>query len=832
MRVPLEWLSDFVDFELSTDELAERLTMTGLNVEGIERPSVEWRDVIIGQVVELEPHPHSRNPLNVAQVDIGHQRITIVTGAPNIRVGDKVPVVLVGGRLPHGPDGNAVTIEAKPMAGITSHGMLGSERELGLSDEHSGIYILPPDAPVGSPLVSVMGGDVLDLETVSNRPDTLSIVGIARETAAITQQQVVMPDVTAINGSVQWIDQPSIELQIDVPELCPRFSAMRIEGVAAVPSPTWLASRLEAAGQRPINLLVDLTNYVMLEYGQPMHAFDADRLQSNRIVVRLARSGETVRTLDGVIRSLPADAVVVADGERAVSVAGIIGGEESEITDQTTTLLLEAATWDAPNIRFTAKALGVRTEASSRFEKGQQPETTVPAIFRFLQLLAQITDRPLRVSRLSDCVAREPEDRTVTMPLRDLDRLVGVPIDADTAAEQLSLLGFGVVIEDTAISAVVPYWRRVDIEQSADLVEEVARLVGFDSLPATLPRRTMRPPVTDPRRRWEEIIRERLLAGGANEITTHSLTSYAAMARLFLPGRRSASPQEMPWETIIPNPEGVPARRAVIEPVKLLNPATIEREILRMTLLPSVLDVVSRNLKNSDERLVFFEIDRTFFHRHDDLPYERETLAIALSGERHMRHWSEPQPGPYTFFDMKGLLEALLHSTQLQNWESISTAHPSLHPGRSASLRVGDREFAIFGQVHPEVAHSFELDTFPVMVAEVDLDALIGAAGAPRLFRELPRYPAAYRDLAVVVSRDLPAARLQQVVRREGGDVLESARIFDVYEGPQVPPDQKSIAVEMALRSANTTLTQEDVETVMLRIVGAIEHELGGTIRD
>jgi phenylalanyl-tRNA synthetase beta chain len=832
MRVPLEWLSDFVDFELSTDELAERLTMTGLNVEGIERPANDWHDVIIGQVVELEPHPRSRNPLNVARVDIGQRRVTIVTGAPNVRVGDAVPVVLVGGRLPHGPDGAPVTIEAKPMAGITSEGMLGSARELGLSDDHSGIYILPPDAPVGAPLASVMGGDVLDLETVSNRPDTLSIVGVAREVAAITQQQVTMPDVTAITGPVEWVDEASIDLRIDVPELCPRFSALRIEGVTPTPSPTWLSSRLGAAGQRPINLLVDLTNYVMLEYGQPMHAFDADRLETGSIVVRLARSGETVRTLDGVDRTLPSDTVVVADGERAVSVAGIIGGEESEITDSTTTLLLEAATWNAPNIRFTAKALGIRTEASSRFEKGQQPETTVPAILRFLQLLAQISNGPLRVSRLSDCVAVDPEERVVTMPLRDLDRLVGISITPDTAAEQLSLLGFGVTIDDYSISATVPAWRRVDIEQSADLVEEVARMVGFNTLPATLPRRTMPPPVTEPGRKWQSVIRDRLLAGGANETTTHSLTSYAAMAQIFLPEDRPQAPEEAPWESFVPNANGVTAHRALMESVKLENPATLERQILRMTLLPSVLDVVSRNLKHSEQRLAFFEIDRTFFRRRDDLPYERETLAIALSGLRNIRTWSEPQPGPFTFFDLKGLLEEMLHATQVSDWEVVSAHHPSLHPGRSASLRVGGREVAFLGQLHPEIALRFELENFPVMVAEVDLDTLIEASGGTRIFRDLPRYPAANRDLAVVVDRDVPASRLLEVVRREGGDVLESTKLFDVYEGAQLPPGQKSIAVEMVFRSAYGTLTQEDVAADMQRIVRAIEEELGGAIRD
>lgn len=832
MRVPLEWLADYVDYALSTDELAARLTMSGLNVEHIERPSAQWRDVIVGKVVHLEPHPRSRNPLNVARVDVGERHITVVTGAPNVHVGDTVPVVLVGGSLPHGADGTPVTIEAKPMAGITSEGMLGSARELGISNDHTGIYILPSDIPVGVPLASVMGGDVLDFETVSNRPDTLSIVGIAREVAAVTQQQLTLPDVTAIDGRVEWINEPSVELQIDVPDLCPRFSAVRIDGVRAVPSPAWLASRLEAAGQRSINLLVDLTNYVMLEYGQPMHAFDANRLQTRRIVVRLARADETVTTLDGAARALPPDAVVVSDGERAVSVAGVIGGAESEITDATTTLLLEAATWNAPNIRFTAKALGARTEASSRFEKGQQPESTVPAILRYLQLLAQISDGPLRVSRVSDCVARASEDRIVTMPLRDLERLVGIPIDAQVAAEQLSLLGFGVTIEDTGISATVPPWRRVDIEQSADLVEEVARLVGFDTLPATLPRRTMRPPTPEPRRLWQAVIRERLLSGGVNEITTHSLTSHAAMARVFSPNYRLASSDQLPWEALVPNPEGITERGAVLGPVTLQNPATTERQELRRSLLPSLLDVSSRNLKQTEERLAFFEIDRTFFRRHNDLPYERETLAIALSGARHIRTWAAPQAEQYTFYDLKGLLAAILHALRVRDWQAVPSNHPSLHPGRSASIRVAGREVAILGELHPEVARVFELESWPVLLAEVDLDALISAAGGTNVFQGLPRYPAAYRDLAAVVARDLPASRLLQVVEREGGDVLESSKIFDVYAGEQLPSDKKSIAVEMTFRSPRTTLTQDDVSTVMDRIVTGIKQQLGGVLRD
>ncbi len=832
MLVPLEWLSEYVDHGLTTDELAWRLTMIGLNVEGIHRPAAGWHDVFVGHIVALEPHPRSRNPLNVARVDLGDQAVTIVTGAPNVRLGDKVPTVLIGGRLPHGPGGEPMTIESKPMAGIVSEGMLCSARELGISDEHSGIYILPSDAPVGAPLGSVMGGDVLDVETVSNRPDTLSMIGIAREVAAATQQQLNLPAQPDSPQRIEWLPSDSTTLRIEVPELCPRFSAVKIEGAHAGESPAWLASRLTAAGQRPINLLVDLTNYVMLEMGQPMHAFDADRLTGEGIVVRRAVDGETLRTLDGVERTLTGDAVVVADGSRAVSLAGIIGGEESEITSETTTLLLEAATWVGPNIRATAKAHGIRTEASHRFERGQPPEATVPALLRFVELLSTLNAHPIRVSQVVDARADIPVETVVGMPLRDLDRLVGVPIDAETAAEHLSLLGFRVTLHDDRLDAVVPPWRRVDIEQSADLVEEVARAVGFDGLPATLPRRTMRPPRPDPAAAWKAALRDRLLSGGVTEITTHSLTSPASMERLLpadSPGRGLATSD---WSACIPNPLGVRERRASLEFVRLQNPASADRQVLRMSLLPSVLDVLTRNMRQTDERLSFFELDRTFFRRDEDLPYERETLAVALSGLRAPRSWANPQPGTFTFFDMKGLLAALLHEFQVRAWSVEPRNHPSLHPGRSAALLVDGHEMALFGELHPDVALNFEVSNFPVQVAEVDLDALIARASDVRVFSPLPRFPAAYRDIAAVVARDLPVSRLLELVEREGGADLESARIFDVYEGSQLPPDKKSVAIELAFRSPESTLTQDEVSAAMATIIESMRRELSATLRD
>jgi len=833
MRVPLNWLADYVDHELTTVELARRLTMSGLKVEAIERPGAVWQDVVIGRVTELQPHPRSNKPLHVAQVSVGSYDITIVTGAQNVRLGDNVPVIPVGGLVPYGPDGQPLEIVPRPMAGITSEGMLASARELGISDEHSGIYILPADAPVGRPLTAIMGGDVLDLETVSNRPDTLSMLGVAREVAALTEQQVTPPDLAALGPTITWLDEESISVDVQDQELCPRFTALRIEGVEALPSPFWLVERLQAAGQRPINVLVDLTNYVMLEIGQPMHAFDGARLATGRLGVRRSRPGESLRTLDGVDRELPPGTGVVTDGDQPTSVAGIMGGEESEIGEGTTSLILEAANWHPVSIRRAAQALGLRTEASSRFEKGQPAEQTVQSLLRYVQLLAQISGKPLQVARLVDVWEGNPMERTITMPLRDLDRLTGVQIPAERAAEALSLLGFDVTADDDAIIVGVPYWRRVDIQQSADVVEEVIRLVGFDTLPSTLPRRTMPPPVLSAEMGWDNVVRERLLSGGASELSTHSLTSLSSTARLFRPGlNRHDHESPETWAALVPNPLGVTAAKASTLPVGLLNPATTDRQVLRMTLLPALLDVVSRNLKQSDEHLTFFEIDHSFFTRGSELPYERRTLALVLSGNRRPRTWADRSPGPHTFYDLKGMVEAVLGALRIAAWRVEAAPHPALHPGRSAVLYVDDQPVGYLGELHPQVAGTFDIAACPVQVAEIDLDTIYAAANDDRPFTPLPRYPAVFRDLAAVLNAGVRSSDVMDVVNEAGGELLESARIFDVYQGEPLPADKKSVAVEMVFRSGETTLTQEDVAPVLSRIVDHLDQRLGATLRD
>lgn len=827
MRVPVRWLRDYVEYPWSVDELAHRLTMSGLKVETIERPGELWGDVLIGEVRSLGRHPTSNKPLWVAHVFYGEGTATVVTGAPNLHVGARAPIVLAGGSVPVGPGGGQFPIEARPMAGITSQGMLCSARELALGEDHAGILLLPAEAPVGAALATYLGEEVLDIETVSNRPDTLSIVGVAREVAALIPAELRLPPAAELPPHVRRSEAESVEIEIAAPDLCPRFSMLRIDGVSAVPSPEWLARRLDSAGMRPITLLVDLTNYVMLEMGQPMHAFDAAQVAGGRIVVRRATAGETLTTLDGIERSLGPDDLVIADGARALGIAGVMGGEHSEIRPETSSIVLESANFDAPSIRRTAQSLGLRTDASSRFEKGLPIESTVPAIERYVHLLSEISGDPLTVSRISDVWSRRPATRVVDLRLSEIPRLLGIDVPRERVAGILTSLGFDISIEGDTLHAVVPPWRRVDIERAADLVEEVGRIVGFDEIPSTLPFRTLQPPMPPPEWTWEGRLRERLLGAGITEAMTHTLTSPQLAGRM----SRENGPS---WESLIVNPHGVLTEDAEPEPVRLSNPASNDRQMMRVTLVPSLLDVVSRNLRSTDERVAFFELARTYFNRREvaRLPYERRTLAIALSGRRNPVTWRTGPPEPHSFWDIKGLVEAVLAELRIDGYTVEPCRHPALHPGRSAAVVLGDDRPAYFGELHPDVAARFEIDNWPSYVAEMDLDVLFRLAGARKPFEPLPRYPAANRDLAVVVGVDVPAAAIVRVVHRAGAPALESARIFDVYQGNPLPEGKRSVAVALTFRLADRTLRQDEVDAFIAAIIDALRGELRATLRE
>lgn len=830
MRLPLQWLADYVEVSLPTRELATLLTMINLKVERIDRVGADWEDVVIGQVVELEPHPASRNPLTVTRVNLGNRIDTIVTGARNVRLGDKVPVFPVGSVVPHGSEGEPFVIQPRPMAGIVSHGMLASASELGIPGDSSGILILPESAPVGAPLQRLLGEEILELETQPNRPDTLAMIGVAREVAAHTQQQLTLPDLDAISGEVTFLDEPSVAVTVEAPDLAPRYSAIRVDGVRVQPSPFWLVRRLENAGMRSINLIVDLTNYVMLEYGQPLHAFDARDIAGGRIIVRRAGPGEQLTTLDGVSRILTPEMLVIADTERAIGLAGVMGGENSEIAPDTTSVILESATFNPVNIRQTARALGLRSEASARFERGLSPETAPMAARRFVQLLAQITGEPLQVARLTDVWAGPLAPRVVRLPMSEARRLLGIEVSAERAAEVLSLLGFDVEVEGETIAASVPFWRRVDIEIPEDLIEEVARSIGYQHIPATLPRQTVSPPAPAPEQHWDRVIRTRLLALGLSEVVAPRLTSERMLARLIAANRRvEHGPAE--WEALVPNAAGVYAHEALVEPVTLANPPTADRSILPLTLVPGLLSIVAQNLKHTDEHVAIFEVTRTFFRRPEDLPYERPTLAIVLSGTRRPVTWLQSSPGPFGFYDIKGMVTALLDTLHVSGWSVEPVRHPALHPGRAAALQLRGHRVAFFGELHPLVAERFAIEGWPVQVAEIDLDALMAAASTERIFEPLPRYPAARRDIAVIVGQEVPAATLERVVHEAAGQVLEQARIFDVYTGEHVPEGTKSVAIGMDFRAPGATLRQDEIAALVEAIVAALQRETGASLR-
>lgn len=829
MKAPIRWLSDYTTLPESIDELTYRLTMSGTEVDGITRRDESWSDIVIGLVARLE-RPEGSRTLNVATLAIGEKSVISVTAAPNIQVGQRVPVVLLGGTVPIGPDGRPFVLKPRPMMGITGEAMVLSERELGISEEHAGIMVLPQDASVGSPLSDLRGGVVLDIEVTANRPDEMSILGIAREVAASNGGDLREPDLTRPH-SVRLDPSPAAPVEVLDPDLCPRYTALRVEGIRIRPSPEWITTRLEAAGVRVINNVVDVTNFVMLELGQPLHAFDFRDLAGGRIVVRRASPGETIITLDGTKRTLPPDTLVIADGEKPVAIAGIMGGEHSEVSDDTETILLESANFDRIGIRRSSRRLGLRTESSARFERGVPPELTEMAADRFLNLLASTVEGAIKASALVD--VREAVEPLPSIELKtpEMERLLGVEVTQGHAVEALEQLGFAVEESDSLIWVTPPFWRR-DVEGSADLAEEIARMIGYDRIPENLPGQDTPPVAAPPDMRRENAVSETLWGIGLSEAWTDTLTSREAMARMF-----AADSQHDDWAGIIVNAECLRLHQAQAAPMPLVNAPTEERSVLRLSLVPSLVDVLAANLKHTREHLAFFEIAPTFFPRPDDLPYERRTLAIAIAGDREPRTWTRP-PCPYDFFDLKGMIAQALGRLGINEggWSVLpaptARRNPALHPGRSAVLSVGGTDAGYLGELHPLVAAAFEIEP-PVRayVAEMDLDALIARASSERSLTPVSRFPAVKRDVSVAFPIDVEAAEVRKTVIASGGDLLRHVRIVDVYRAENLGRDRKSIMLSLEFQSDSSTLTQEEASEIQDRIVAALERDLKGKLR-
>jgi phenylalanyl-tRNA synthetase beta chain len=811
VKVPLSWLREYVEVDLPPKELAHRLTMSGTEAESVEEIGAHWQRIVVARVTDLERHPGSDRGLWIAKVDRGDGESTIVTGAQNLFVGAVVPLVMAGGRLPPTRDNpRGMEIKRVRMRGVESEGMLCAGDELQISDDHAGIYILDPSAPIGTDLRDYLGDVVLDLYITPNRSDCMSVLGIAREIQALTGARLRPPRWEAPRGDRPATDFTSIE--VPDPDLCPRFSATVICDIKIGPSPEWMQRRLFLSGVRPINNVVDITNYVMLELGKPLHAYDGRRLRGG-IMARRARPGETVTTLDGQERALSQDVLVIADQSGPIGVAGVMGGAESEINPETDLVVLESADFSPTGIRRWSRELGLRTEASRRFERGLDPDLTISAAARATQLMAELAEgRP--AGGIIDVYPNPEPPRRIALRLDDVAGLLGRHYSRAEVVTTLERLDFGVAGGEDELVVTVPGHRR-DVERKADLIEEVARITGYEAIPEVIFEGAIPEPKLDRRRLLEERTKLALVAAGCQEIITYSLVHPSQADQLDLAAA---------W----------PPREALRNQLKaVFNPMSVDQSALRTTLLGSLLETVRSNLRHR-ERVWCFELARVYLPPFDPLPRQPRRLALALTGPRQPASWASKDE-PTDFFDLKGVLDQLLGALGVHGARYLPAEQSALQPGRTAEVVVGangeHRSLGLLGQVHPRIAERFDLGGQTVLVAELDFEAISDAAADALSSTNLPRFPGLQMDLALIVDEATSHEAVLEELRQAGGELLVEVRLFDLYRGGSIPEGQKSLAFALTFRAPDRTLTDEEVAGA----VGAIElhlaERLGARVR-
>ena len=842
MLVSLKWLRDYVDLpaDLDVDDLAHRLTMASAEVDGIHRIGTWDRDLVrVGHVVQIEPHPDA-DRLRLVTVDYGGdapQRV--VCGAPNVAEGQRIAFGREGADLIDGHTGKPARLKKGVIRGVESAGMVLSEAELGLSQSHDGIIVLPGDTPIGTPLADILGDVILDVHVWPNRSDTMNLVGIAREIAAILggarSQEVAgglgLPDAiaNAIVGVVgratglfglPSVHEPSeeyveagppiagaVEVAIEDPALCARYIATIIEGVTVGPSPEWMQERLRAAGMRPINNVVDITNYVMLELGQPLHAFDADKI-SGAVGVRLARAGEAVRTLDGIDRALTPDTLLITDGSGPIALAGVMGGEATEVTGSTTRVLLEAARFDPVSVRRTSFRLALRSEASSRFERGLSPELPAHASRRATKLFVELCGGTARAGNIDAYPAPMPAAE-VAITRQRLDTLIGVHVPTAEVEAILGTLGFEMLESDGAtpegtFRVRAPWWR-TDIAIDDDLAEEVVRLAGYDRLPPAAIEGAIPAWEPDALLHLRERLRDALAGAGLQEIITYSLTTNEVLARVIAPDDLAS-----------------------IRPLRLRNTLSADREVMRPTLRHAVLETMSRSLRAETPAVAIFEAARVFLPNHDGtLPDEREHVTGAVAGVEIDR-WGRPTDRALDFFDAKGMLDAAFAALRVRvTYEAGGTEFGFL-PNRVARLKVGDTEVGVAGEVHPDTLAAFDVDR-PTVLFEIDVPSLLAAMPGRVAVRDVSRFPAVEQDLALVVDESVAAGAIVAVL--EGSPLVTSARVFDVFRGGRLAEGKKSVAFSIRYQTPNRTLTSEDAAKEQAKLLKRLEREFGAEQR-
>jgi phenylalanyl-tRNA synthetase beta chain len=805
MRLPLSWLREFVEVDVPAETLARMLTDSVAEVEEVRVIGGEWDPqlVRVGRVVAIEPHPNA-DRLKLATVDLGDSIHRVVCGAPNIAPGQHVAFALEGARIVDGRTGQPAVLRRATIRGVESAGMVLSERELGLGEDHSGILVLPDSAPVGRPLVEVLGDVVFELSTWANRADLLGVLGLAREVAALLGKELREPPrtYTAEGPAIEEL----AEVVVEAPDLCRRFTAAVVTDLTIEPSPRWLQERLERMGMRPINNVVDITNYVMLETGQPLHAFDYEAIGGRKVVARRARPGERIVTLDGVERELDPDMLLICDAERPLGIAGIMGGAESEVNPRTRTILLEVANFHPGSIRRTSMRLKLRTEASSRFEKGIGPGMAVYAQARALHLLQEVCGG--RIARGTiDLYPTPVEPAPIELPEARIGQVLGMEVPDSEVRRILTALGFRCEADTSARTYQVtpPFWR-TDVAIADDVIEEIARVHGYDKLPTTSLRGALPEPEADPVRELRHRLADAFVAVGFHEVITYSLTDAEEL-------RRTVAPDDT-----LRN-----------RPLAVVNPVAAQHTYLRTTLRGSLLRTYARNRPHAQGPLQLFEIGVEFLPRDGDLPDERPVLVAAMGGFRPDR-WGHPSDERLDFFDLKGALESVLEGL----WSEASFEPAEEHgflAGHTAAVLVSGQRVGILGQVHPDVAAAFDIGE-PVYLLELGLRELAAVLPERPAYQPPPRFPPVRLDLALVVEAGLPAAQLLRAVRsHRSGSVTIEADLFDEYRGPGIPEGKKSLALHLRLQAPDRTLTDAEAKRVVEGLLARLERELGARPR-
>lgn len=816
MKVPVRWLREFVATDLPSEEIARRLTMAGLEAESIERIGEGWDKVYVGLVEKVERHPNA-DRLVLATVVAGEHRLTVVTGAPNIAAGQNVALALVGARLidGHSEEIREKTLKVGDIRGVRSEGMVCSEKELGISDEHEGIMVLPEDAPAGLPLRDYLGDDVIEFEITPNLVHDFSVQGIARELGALLDLPV-KPLATADLSALPREDE---RVEIADADLCGRFTMTLIENVTIAPSPAWLAQRLQHAGVRPINNVVDISNYVMLEMGHPTHPFDADKLVSDHIVVRRARPGEPIETIDHVERELSGDMLVIADREKANGIAGIMGGVGTEVEDTTTRVLLESAWFDPKGVRRTSRELKLVTDASARFQRDIDPNGASIGAARFVELLKEI-DPGARPVHFADVFLRPRERRSLTFKFSEIERLLGMVIPLDESLAILRRLEFEPVAEESAqgtlITVSIPTYRN-DVSLPADLVEEVARINGYENLPETLAYGRTAPVFRDPARLVDDVAQDALVEAGLFQVQTYTMIADDDLVALS--ARGDAIPYVLGG---YPKPE--------TDYVRAVNPLRADWALMRPTLLPSVLKIAAENLKYS-ERVAIFETARTYQPRGlDELPDERRAVVIVMAGKREPFGVYHTESAEFDFFDVKGAVETLLGRLGARDVTFTPVEHPSLHPQRAAAVERGGVQIGTLGELHPRVAARFGIDT-RTAVAELDLEPFHTTLLENWSSSPVSRFQPIRQDFAIVVDEATPAAAVAEAIQGGAGPLATEITVFDVYRGTTIGDGKKSLAFRVTLSAPDRQLSERELDRLRERIEQTVQRRVGGVLR-